>query len=375
MITKWYPHLKDPQFGVFIRKQALAISRYREMVVYYAHADPDAESKFNLETIVTESLTEYRMYYRKSSSFGSTLINAIRYLEAWRKSRKVIWKNHGKPGILHAYILLRPAILAYCISIIYRIPFVISEQWSGYTNGKFLERPFFVRHLSKVVFRKAKARIAVSQFLRSAMIKLGFKEPIDVIPNVIEFQRPNEIHNSDSIRVLVVADLVDEIKNISGILYAMEIVTQEIPNLHLKIIGHGKDEKMLHQLSKELNLFPEKVSFLGLKSNEEVYDALWDCDFLVMNSRFETFSLICAEAFSCGKPVVATRCGGPEEFINEKNGILIPVDDINALSQAIVRMVKEVNTYDSEAISRDAFSKFSSDHIGEQLNLLYRDLL
>lgn len=90
---------------------------------------------------------------------------------------------------------------------------------------------------------------------------------------------------------------------------------------------------MLMEIARGLGVLNTFVIFEGLKSNQEVYSYLLRCDFLVMNSRFETFSLICCEAMSCGKPVLATRCGGPQEFVDDKTGILIDVDDDVALEK------------------------------------------
>lgn len=375
MITKWYPYDKDPQFGVFIRKQALAISLYRKIIVYSAHSHTEpSRDQFDLEVENNGGLTEYRMYYKKSTSAFSFFINGILYLKAWNKTRKIIWKQHGKPGILHAYILLRPAIITYMCSVIYNIPFVVSEQWSGYPMGKFSGKSVVSKALSKFVFKKASARTVVSNFLRSSMENLGFSKPIQVIPNVIEIQASPVKIPSDKIIILVVADLVDEIKNISGILKSFAKALNENPSLQLKIIGQGKDEHQLKLLAQQLKLSPDKVQFMGLKSNPEVYVELWNCDFLLMNSRFETFSLICAEALSCGKPVISTRCGGPEEFINSSNGILIPVNDDIALFEALNKMSVSYRDFSSENIRQESIRKFSPEGVGAKFEAIYSQI-
>jgi len=321
------------------------------------------------------NLTEYNMYYRKSSAFVAPVINALRYVKAWKKTYKIIKANHGLPEIVHAYILLRPAILAYILSRRNRIPLVISEQWSGYTNGKFEKRSWLTRNLSKFAFKKADERIAVSTFLQSSMEKLGFSTPIKVVPNIIEIQEPPETSDTGNrIRILLVADLVDEIKNISGAIKAFAKAREAVPNLFLKIIGHGKDHQMLKDLTAKLSLKGDDIKFEGLKSNEDVYKALWNCDFLLMNSRFETFSLICAEALSCGKPVIATRCGGPEEFINSENGLLIPVDDDETLGKSIIFMAKNHQTYNSEKILDDSRKRFSPEVVGAELCSIYKKI-
>jgi len=376
MLTKWYPYDKDPQFGVFIQKQARAISLYKEIVVYASHAHDEAgRPAFELQMVRSGDLTEYIMYYRKSRSFLSPLINAIHYIRAWNKSFTIIHKNHGIPETVHAYILLRPAIIAYRLSRRFRIPLVISEQWSGYTNGKFEQRLCLIRILSKYFFKKADERIAVSNFLKSSMEKLGFSKPINIVPNIIEIQDPPEsLTRNDKIQILLVADLVDEIKNISGTIRAFTEAKKSMPNIYLKIIGHGKDAEMLKDLCSTLQLTEENIKFEGLQSNKEVYKALWNCDFLLMNSRFETFSLICAEALSCGKPVVATKCGGPESFINEDNGLLIPINDDAALCSAIIYMAENYQNYSPEKLREQSRNKFSPETVGAQLCTIYNKI-
>lgn len=374
MLCKWYPYDKDPQFGVFIQKQAAAIACYHDIVVYssHSHSSNSREKKYELEFSEKNKVKEYRMYYRKSTGIFAIIQNTLSYLIAWKKAREVIWKNHGKPGILHAYILLRPAVLAYICSKVYRTPYVVSEQWSGYTNGNFERQSFLRRWTGKFIFAQARERIAVSDFLRSSLERHGFKTPIRVIPNVIEVQGKSFKKESDKIRILVVADLVDEIKNISGTIRAFASVLNKIENLTLEIIGHGPDEIKLKELASVLRINPTAIHFSGLKSNAEVYEALHNSDFLVMNSRFETFSLICAEALSCGKPVIATRCGGPEEFINETNGILIPAADDESLENAMEKMARTFTNYDPHSLIQDSTRKFSAETVGKMLCEVYK---
>jgi len=372
MLSKWYPFDQDPQFGVFIRKQAFAASAYQKMVIWSAHFDQNPSGPaFRMETEVYPGLIEYRMYYKRSKGPLSTLRNAYRYTSAWRRSLKHIIAQHGKPSLLQAYILLRPAILALCYCRLNNTKLMLSEQWSGYATGKFKQKNFLNRWLCRYIWRQADIRSTVSEFLKKSMIKCGFRKDIHVIPNVIEIAKPETKIQTDQIRILMVADLVDEIKNLSGVLRAFDMARKSDSRLRLQIIGHGKDEAILKELSQHLGLNEIYVTFDGLKDNKEVYSALWQCDFLVMNSRFETFSLICAEALSCGKPVIATRCGGPEEFINEHNGILIPVNDEKALCDAILKMAKELKSYHPEKLREEMIEKFSPAHVGEKISALY----
>ena len=109
--------------------------------------------------------------------------------------------------------------------------------------------------------------------------------------------------------------------------------------------------------------------------NEEVYKYLSECSFLVMNSNLETFSLICAEALCRGKPVVATRCGGPEDFLSEETGMLIePGNDVQ-LSDAMQRMIQQFRNYEPSKLKMFATDHFSADKIGKMYVDIYLNLL
>ena len=64
---------------------------------------------------------------------------------------------------------------------------------------------------------------------------------------------------------------------------------------------------------------------------------------------------------SCGKPVIATKCGGPEEFITEQTGILIPVNDEIKLIEAMRNMLNQSIQFQSEFIKAYAIDHFSEE--------------
>jgi glycosyltransferase involved in cell wall biosynthesis len=179
----------------------------------------------------------------------------------------------------------------------------------------------------------------------------------------------------EKVKILVVADLVDEIKNISGVIEAVNTVSKATTHLELRIVGGGPDEQKLKRLANDLQLLDSVVYFDGRMNNRGVYDKLLHSDFLVMNSRFETFSLICAEALACGIPVIATRCGGPEEIVSEDSGILIPVNNVDALTDAIRKMITEYKKYSSAELATIAATTFSLSKAAEGFSVLYSKAL
>ncbi len=87
---------------------------------------------------------------------------------------------------------------------------------------------------------------------------------------------------------------------------------------------------------------------MGRLPNVEVLRIMAQAGFVVINSNVETFSVVTGEALALGKPVIATRCGGPEAFIDEANGFLIPTANDAELANAMQQMVKEHARFDPD---------------------------
>ena len=194
----------------------------------------------------------------------------------------------------------------------------------------------------------------VSEHLKKSIIEKGISAPISIIPNVIE-------HKSVKKEVTipftfgVVADLVDEVKNISGIIKAFSQFKKELKDnsTRLVVIGDGVDKVKLEKLVDTLALKNE-VAFKGRLKNDEVLSILPTFDILIVNSYNETYSMITAEALLSGVAVISTKCGGPEQFIKHSiNGYLIEVSDEKGLCQAMKHSIENESFKKYDVISRE----------------------
>ncbi|MFI5219896.1 MAG: glycosyltransferase, partial [Bacteroidia bacterium] len=338
-LTRWYPNKTNIQLAVFIQKHAAAVARFCDVSVLNVTAVSEQKDTYEIVQTGQRGFVEVIVYYRAIKKFFSPLdrvLNLLRYLIAHNKGMNLIRNKFGKQDITHAYIFIRPAVMAWWMKIMNGIPYVISEQWSGYATGKFEKRSFIDKAITRFAARKAETITTVSDFLKTRMRQNKIEGNYHVIPNVIESNLVISNEKKDTvIKILTVADLVDEIKNISGTIKAIAEIVKSQPLIKFDIVGGGHDREKLEMLAKDLSVLNKNIFFHGMKTNEQVYEYLKECDFLIMNSRFETFSSICAEAMSCGKPVIATRCGGPEEFVIPETGMLISPDTPAELIAAI----------------------------------------
>lgn len=99
------------------------------------------------------------------------------------------------------------------------------------------------------------------------------------------------------------------------------------------------------------------------------------CDCFVLPSRYETFGVVYIEAMACGKPVIATACGGPDDFVTPDNGLLVPVEEVSALEHAMQHMITSSHQYDSDRIRASVQTRFSSQAVAGQLEQIYNTIL
>ena len=121
--------------------------------------------------------------------------------------------------------------------------------------------------------------------------------------------------------------------------------------------------------------FSENIHLVGSKNKLEIAQMLNESDVFVLPSRNENFSVAVLEALASGLPVIASICGGIRECINEKNGILFKVDDVEGLSLCLKYMYEHHQDYDRQAIADDCKARFSSEVIAKQLTEIFEDVV
>lgn len=355
-ITKWFPNLEDPQLGIFIKKHVLYLPKDILQSLIYVHSTKIIETDYKLEIETVDKIQFITVVFKPQNK----IINVFKYLKAFRIAYKLVIKKYKKPDIIHAHVLLRTAVVAFFISKVLGIKYVISEHWSGYITGKYMQKSMFYKMALKFLVKKAKKTVVVSNTLKIKMEALQISKTLTVIPNFIDFHDfdMQKVNNNAVVKFATISDMVDSIKQISAVIDAVfKIARQSNKRFEYHIIGGGEDEQMLRQKAESLGLLNSVVFFYGRKTNQFVLDFLPTIDFLVINSIVETFSIVALEALSFGKPVLATKCGGTEEFVDVKNGMLISKNNSKELFEGILYMLENHNKYNAQEL-RASISRF-----------------
>ena len=246
------------------------------------------------------------------------------------------------------------------------VPFIFTEHSSHHNRTL---SPKQAERLKKE-YGRCSAVLAVSRALAKNM-RANTGVEAAIVPNIVDTARfaPKKIVHERF--TFVSAGNLIPVKNMAGLLRAFAALHGEP---RLIIFGDGPESGALRTLCAELGLY-SRVSFRGHCPREELAEAYAAADCFVLASRSETFGVAYIEAMAAGLPVIATRCGGPEDFVTEENGILIPVDDESALIDAMERMMLRREDYDSAAISADIRRKFAPETIAARLTELYEGVL
>lgn len=136
----------------------------------------------------------------------------------------------------------------------------------------------------------------------------------------------------------IIGKLSSPQKNIPLFLKSARGISSQLPNVKFLIVGGGKLLDEMKNLSNNLAI-SDKVYFVG--EREDIPDILNLLDVFVLSSYKEGLPNVIMEAMAAGKPVVATDVGGiPELVVDGETGFLVPSNNVEKLSQAVIRLLE-----------------------------------
>ncbi len=377
-ISAWYPHRYDLMSGLFVRKHAEAVSLYCDVTVLYVHADEQID-KIEIVEQQHNNLHEVIVYYPVNiKHVFYKILKIIRYVTAYRKGYKRVIQNGFLPGIVQVNILTRTGVMAYLHKLWKGIPYTIIEHWTRYLPSHPEYKGYIRKKLTERVVKHASAVMPVSEILKKEMISHGLRNPdYTVVSNVVDdfFFQEMEKKKREIKRFLHISCFIETAKNVSGILRATKLLSEERHDFELVIIGTGPDFEKIIALSESLNFPKDMVTFTGEKTPHEVAWWFQNSDAFVLFSNYETAGVVVAESLASGVPVIATPTGIIPEVIDEATGLIVDFRDEQALKEKMSRMLDHIPCgYDPERI-REKARKFSYAVVGKELETIYTQVL
>jgi len=376
VITPWYPTEERPVAGVFVREHAKAAALHNDVVVLHvAGRKPDLPGAWHVEEVKDEALTEgipaYRVYSRRFPVLG--LPSLAQWYSLFRAFRHIVAAGF-RPDILHAHVYL-VAFPAVVLGWVHRRPVVVTEHSSHFLLGRV--RPRRLRRARRAL-RRARWVMPVGTALQRAMEASGIQARFQVVPNPVDTRlfHANLSPRGEGVKRLLFAGALDPAHKQGAplLLSALALLKERRQDWRLDLVGEGPARGECEARAAEAGL-GGLIEFHGLKSRAELAELMRRATLFVVASRVETFCAVAAEALATGTPVVATRCGGPEDFITDEVGLLVPPGDPAALSRALDGMLDRARLFSPERLARYAAERFSLERVGEQLHAIYASCL
>ena len=366
IVSRGIPTKQNPLLGSFEWDQAKALCKAGHRVTFFALDLRSIRRKRSFGIFQRE--TDGMRIFVHSLPVGA--IPPALFVKAGERVLLSLYKRAfragDRPDVVHAHFTDMGCIA----SVLKRkksLPLVITEHSS--IMGRE-EVPESTLRMAKKGYAAADCLIAVSGELSAKILQHTGMES-RVIQNIIDpevfLKCPKQEHTG--FRFISVSNLIPR-KRIGLLIDAFARVRRNAPEACLDIVGDGEERAMLEEKVTSYGL-TDAVSFAGGLPRPEVAEHLAAADAFVLPSELETFGVVYAEAMMAGLPVIATTCGGPQDFVKDFTGLLGAYDTEETLAEAMEQMLRTKDAYDTARIRDYAVASFSPSVIAAQLTEVY----
>ncbi len=381
-LPSWYQTPENPVHGSFFRDQAIAVEKLgvRTGVVF-----PE------LKTVEGSKPWEWPGRRYQISEENDAGIFTLRVLgwriplakgltrDLWRslchRLIKQYVRRHGAPDLIHAHCVHQAGVAAMEAKRSWRIPFVITEHFSGYARDLMSDE---MAMQSRNVFAHADKVICVSRMLAEDIKPYTSGRDIQIVPNMVDtdfFTVPDSPRQFSPFRFLFVGFLTAN-KKVDELIRVFAAGFNASSEVRLEIVGDGAQRLELESLAANLGI-QDRVDFHGLLPRARVNQLMQRANALVSASEVETFGVVLLEAMSTGMPVIITRCGGPEEFVTPEVGTLVDLGDWPQFQRAMEKMVSGYDHWQNQAhnIRAHVESTFGEQSVGSRIVEAYNSVI
>jgi teichuronic acid biosynthesis glycosyltransferase TuaC len=390
VVSRLYPRPNDPVLGIFVEEEVRELSRHCEIKVispvpwfpplkgiprWYAYSQlPSREVRSGVEVLRPRTLLLPR-------NLLFPLMGLTFYLTLRRTFGAMI--QEFPIDLIHAHMVYPDGFAAILLGKATGLPTVVSlhggdvnlyfRRFSGRTQGMWA-----ITHANRV--------IAASRSLRDTVVDGYGADPgqVTVIPSGVDVDKFKPMSRKDAESKLELEPAIYRLLYVGaitlskGIDHLSRAFARLDPNLRqsaqLVLVGDGDYADRARLLAAELGI-ADQIILVGKRPNDEI--PLWmnASDVLVLPSLSEGFGVVLVEALACGKPVVATACGGPEDIVTPETGILVPPADVASLADALAAALNNEHRFSGEEIRRYAVNNFDYERVGALILDLYREVL
>lgn len=389
VVTPWYPTAVHPFRGAFVEAQVQALEE-AGLQVRVVHTD--------------EWLLPAHVWAGRIARRAFTKLSPGAQVGSRSTSREVLAvptpvspsSTFAELSEAHADALRHPS-LDHLFKGVVHAHTAVPAGWAALQRVRRSGGALFVtEHASYLhrIFAQPRARSQYAEVLRGCAMLFcvgerlreevarefpDYASKIRVVPNPVQFDAMpfRAVRPTTPDRWLYVGSFTP-LKGVRYLVEAFAVARLSYPNLTLTLVGSGPDRAWVEGRIEELGM-ADSVTIMDPVSPFHIAPVYLAHDLLVHASRSETFGMTIVEAVSTGMPVLATRCGGPEETIGpieEKVGRLVPVGDgVAELLSGFYDVLDRFDGLDMVAGREHLKGRFNSSQVARQLMACYKRLL
>ncbi len=355
VVAEFYPSRRDPVWGIWSHRQALAArdaGAEVRVLVLHRMVPPRtslAEGPRALGRALAARVTEPR-----EQLLDGIPVHYLPYVSPPRARAYASWGAWAAPGLAIALRRLRasfPFELVHAHNAVpagdavararIGVPLVVSVH-----GGDVLYTSSRVPHGAEAVGRglaAARLVLANSEGIAELATAQGARETrvVHLGTDLPPARQRGEQHAPRDPSLVTVGNLIAR-KRHADVLRALAVLGPRHPRLRYRVIGDGPERPALETLAARLGV-SDRVEFLGALGHEQALAAARDCTVFVMPSTEEAFGVAYVEAMAGGLPAIGCRGEpGPEEIAAAGDGfMLVPPGDIERLTQRIDELLSD----------------------------------
>ncbi len=293
-----------------------------------------------------------------------------------------------KPHIIHGHWAFPGGYVASIVSKIFRTKYIVSIHGGEIPllrKFRFLQKPVIAS------LNRSAQVIANSSYSKDELEKMGVRKEkiikINPPPNFVKHCSDEELIKKfrsklvdGDKKIILFCGRLTERKGVEYLIKSIPEINSK--NIHLVIVGGGRQESNLKKLSSSLDL-EHKITFFGRAADDEMgllhdISDVFVCPSIIdSHGETEALGLVIPEAMESKLPVIGTSVGGiPDMIKNEINGILVTQKDPKAIALAIDKILN--NSEFTKKIIQNSHStveEFLPEIIAKKYLTLFEDIM
>lgn len=266
------------------------------------------------------------------------------------------YAKKNKPDLIYLHSS-KAGVLGRIVGAILRIPCIYNPHgWAFNMDTNKRKKRMYI--LIEKIFSKLTYKIiAISDYEKEIAIKYNVSDEnkITVINNGVDIERyygSKEKYNLKEVKKEIgipeesfVVGMVARLtvgKGPDTFLSIAKKLLDRYDDVYFVMVGDGEEYSNVIKLIKELNL-EDRVRITGWVNDSYKFISIFDI--ALLTTRWEGFGLALTEYMVSKKPVIASNVGAvPNVIRNNKDGVLVEVDDVNGFYDAIVELRENTET-------------------------------